>query len=333
MKVLITRRVPEEAVRKLKSHFSVAHHDSSTTIARSRLLRAVRDIDGLLCLLTEKVNGELLDAAPKLKIVATATVGVDHIDLAQATKRDIPVTHTPGVLTETCADFTWALLLASARRVVEGDRFMRAGKFKGWDMLMFLGTDVYGKTLGIVGFGRIGQGVARRAKGFGMKILYYDKIRAGLDTEQELNAEFVNFDRLIQESDFITLHTVLDETTRHLIGKSEFKKMKKSAYLVNASRGPIVDEKALVATLKSGVIRGAALDVYEFEPKMVSGLSRLPNVVLAPHLSSASRETRKKMALLAAESLIDYLIFKKNPRYLANPECVSLSRPTPLRAA
>lgn len=308
----------------LSPHFEIEHHNRPTAIPRAKLLKSVRDLDGMLCLLTEKVDSELLVAAPSLKIVATATVGVDHIDLAACTRKGVAVTHTPGVLTETCADFTWTLLLSAARRIVEGDRLMRSGRFKGWDMLMLLGTDVHGKTLGLVGFGRIGQAVARRAAGFGMRVLYHDKVRVGRETEEMFKAEFAEMDRLLGESDFISLHTVLDSTTRHLIGERELKRMKPSAYLINSARGPIVDEGALVRALKSGALRGAALDVYEGEPRMAPGLARLPNVVLAPHLASASRETRSRMAVLAAESLVDRLIRGRPPVHLANPEVLQV---------
>jgi glyoxylate reductase len=317
-KILVTRAIPAEAMALLKPHFDVDYYDKHTAIPRPLLLKKLKDKAGLLCILTDKVNGELLKRAPKLKAVATYSVGFDHIDVSACTDHGVIVTNTPGVLTESTADFTWALLLSAARRVVEGDKFMRAGKYKGWDPMMLLGTDVHGKTLGIVGFGRIGQAVARRAMGFGMKVVYYDTQRIFPEVEREFGAKYVELDELLRQADFITLHTVLDKSTRHLIGTKAFALMKKSAYLVNAARGPIVDEKALVRALKTGRIRGAALDVYENEPKMAAGLSKLPNAVIVPHLASASLETRTKMGIMAAQGLVDALAHKKKPAHTVN---------------
>ena len=319
-RLLITRRIPDEALALLKPHFEIDHYNKPSPIPRKDLLKRIKDKDALFCILTEKVDKELLDAAPKLKAVTTYSVGFDHIDIKSCTERGIPVTHTPGVLTETCADFTWALILAAARRIPEGDKFMRAGKYKAWDPLMMLGTDVYGKTLGIVGFGRIGQAVARRAQGFSMKILYYDVQRVFPAIEKEFGAEYTEMDQLLRQADFITLHTVLNQNTFHLIGDKAFALMKRSAYLINGSRGPVVDEKALVKALQTNRIRGAALDVYEQEPKMAPGLAKCENAVLIPHLASGSLETRTKMGTLAAEGLLDVLIFKKKPAHLANPQ-------------
>jgi len=319
-KLLITRRIPQEALDLLTPHFEIDHYNRPTAIPRGILLRKVKDKNALLCLLTEKVDRRLLSAAPHLQAISTYSVGFDHIDLEACTERGIPVTHTPGVLTETCADFTMALLLAVARRVVEGDRLMRAGKYKGWDPLMMLGTDVYGKTLGILGFGRIGQAVARRARGFSMRVIYCDVQRVSPEVERELGAQYVGFETLLREADFVTLHTTLGPQTHHLIGDKALALMKRSAYLINTSRGPVIDEKALVRALRSGRIRGAALDVYEEEPKMAPGLARCANAVLVPHLASASLETRTRMGVLAAQGLLEVLIEKRRPTHLANPE-------------
>jgi glyoxylate reductase len=319
-KILVTRAVPDEAKRVLEPHFDVELYDKHTAIPRKLLLSKIKDKDGLLCILTEKVNEELLAAAPKLKAVATYSVGFDHIDVKACTARKVAVMNTPGVLTETTADFTWALLMAAARRVVEGDRFMRGGKYKAWDPMMILGVDVFGKTLGIVGFGRIGQAVARRAAGFGMKIVYYDTQRIFPEVEKQFGVEYRDMNDLLRESDFVSLHAVLDASTHHLIDDRAFTLMKRSAILVNAARGPIVDERALVKALKSNRIRGAGLDVYEFEPKMAAGLSKLPNVTLAPHLASASLETRTKMGVMAAQGLVDVLALRKAPAHPVNPE-------------
>jgi glyoxylate reductase len=317
-KILITRAVPEEALARLRPHFDIEQYDKHTAIPRPLLLKKVKDKDGLLCILTDKVNQELLDAAPKLKVVSTYSVGFDHIDIKACTARNVVVTNTPGVLTESTADFTWALLMAVARRVVEGDKFMRAGKYKGWDPMMLLGTDVHGKTLGVVGFGRIGQAVARRAQGFGMKVVYFDRQRLFPEVEKEFGAEYCEFDDLLRQSDFVTLHCVLDDSTFHLIDERAFALMKRSSYLVNAARGPIVDEKALVKALQAGRIRGAALDVYELEPKMAAGLAKLQNAVVVPHLASASLETRTKMGNMAADGLLDVLVRGKSPEHAVN---------------
>lgn len=319
-RILVTRSIPEEALKILVPHFEIDHYDKHAAIPRRLLLSKIKDKDGLLCILTDKVDRELLAAAPALKAVSTYSVGFDHVDVKACGERNIALTNTPGVLTETTADFTMALLLACARRVVEGDRFMRAGKYKGWDPMMLLGTDVHGKTLGIVGFGRIGQAVARRAAGFGMKVLYYDTQRLFPEVEKEFGTEFRDFQELLRQSDFVTIHAVLDADTHHLIDERAFALMKRSAYLINAARGPIVDEKALVKALRSERIRGAALDVYEFEPRTAAGLTKLRNVVLAPHLASASRETRIRMGTMAAEGLVDALIRRKVPAHAVNPE-------------
>ncbi len=317
-KVLVTRRIPEEALRLLSSHFEVDYRGKDTAIPRSEFLRKIKDKEGLLCVLTERVDQQLLDAAPKLKIVSTYSVGFDHIDVPACTKKGVLATNTPGVLTETTADFTWALLLAAARRVVEGDTYMRAGRYKGWDPLMILGSDVHGKTLGVVGFGRIGQAVARRAKGFAMNVLYYDVQRVFPEIEADLGARFAELKDLLRQSDFVSLHAALDARTRHLIDAKALASMKPSAYLINAARGPMVDEAALVKALKAGRLRGAALDVYEREPKMAAGLAKLPNVVLAPHLASASLETRLKMGMMAAQALVDALALGKSPAHPVN---------------
>lgn len=324
-RILVTRNIPAESLALLTPHFDVDYRGKSTPIARRELLRRVKGAQALLCLLTERINGELLDASPGLRIVATFSVGLDHVDVQECTRRGVLVTHTPGVLTETCADFTWALLLAAARRIVEGDRMMRAGRYRGWDPLMLLGTGVHAKTIGILGFGRIGQAVARRAAGFEMKVLYADVQRAPESVERDLSARYVDTETLLRESDFLCLHTVLDQTTYHLIDERRLRLMKPSAYLINAARGPIVDEKALVKALKEGRLRGAALDVYENEPRMAPGLARQPNAVLVPHLASASLETRGAMGRLAAGSIVDYLVDGKAPANAVNPQAAAVS--------
>jgi len=270
-------------------------------------------------MLTNPIDTEVMDAAPNLKIVANMAVGYNNIDVTEATKRRIPVSNTPGVLTDTTADFAWTLLMAAARRVVESDRFTRAGRFHGWGPLMMVGQDVYGKTLGIVGFGRIGRAVAKRASGFDMKVLYYDVYPADPETEKSLNARSVSMDELLQQSDYVSLHTDYNPETHHLIGAPELAKMKSTAYLVNTSRGAIVDEAALAIALKNGTIAGVGLDVFEREPDINPDLLKLDNAVLAHHIASASLETRTAMALMAADNILAALRGERAPNAV-NPE-------------
>ncbi|OGR60688.1 MAG: hypothetical protein A2X36_09340 [Elusimicrobia bacterium GWA2_69_24] len=311
--VVVTRNIPQAALRLLRDHFRLDHHDRPTPLPRRDLLRRLRRAEGLLCLLSERVDAELFDAAPRLRMVATFSAGLDHIDLPEAERRGILVSHTPGVLAETCADYTWALLLAGARRVVEGDRLVRAGRFRGWDPLLLLGADVHGKTLGLVGFGRIGQAVARRAAGFRMTVLYCSPHPAPRAVERRLGAVRVPLAELLRRSDFVTLHAALSPETRYLIDARRLALMKRTAFLINGARGPIVDERALLRALRRKRLAGAALDVYETEPRLTPGLRGLPNVVLSPHLASASLETRAAMGRLAADSLVEYLIFGRRP--------------------
>jgi glyoxylate reductase len=276
-------------------------------------------------LLTDKIDKEVLDAAPNLRVISSYSVGFDHIDVEEATKRGIYVTNTPGVLTETTADLAWSLLMTIARRIVEADKFVRTGKWKvGWSPTLLLGRDVYGKTLGIVGLGRIGSAVAKRARGFDMKVLYYDVIRPPPEREKELGVEFAPLDRLLKESDFVTLHVPLTKETYHMISERELKLMKSTAFLINTSRGAVIDEKALVKALKEGWIAGAALDVFEKEPiDLDNPLLELENVVLVPHIGSASTETRSKMAEMAAKNLIAVLKGEEPP-FLVNPEVMKV---------
>ena len=285
---------------------------------REEVLRRVKDKEALVCLLTEKVNDELLQAASKLKIAANVAVGFDNIDVAACTKRGVVATNTPGVLDETTADFAWALLMAVSRRLLEGDTLARSGNWKGWDLDQLVGADVWGKTLGIVGFGRIGRAMARRASGFQMKVIYTDAVRAAPNVEKELGAEFREMNALLAEADFISVHTPLLPETRGLFNADKFNRMKRTAYLINTARGPVVSENDLVAALESGKIAGAALDVFEKEPSIHLGLRR-GNVVLAPHIASASLETRTKMACMAAENVVA-LLHGRRPANMLNPE-------------
>jgi glyoxylate reductase len=270
---------------------------------RGELLDAVRGVSGILSTATEKMDGELMDAAGEdLKVIANMAVGYDNVDVEASAERGIVVTNTPGVLDETTADVAFMLLLAAARRLGEGERLLRAGRWEWWGPKQLMGRDVWGKRLGIVGFGRIGQAVARRAKGFGMEVLYHNRSRKE-EAEQELGARYVEFDELLETVDFVSVHTPLTDETHHLIGPKELGRMKPTAVLVNTSRGPVVDEAALADALAAGRIFAAGLDVYEEEPKVHPKLLELENVVLAPHIGSASIETRDRMAALAAENL------------------------------
>lgn len=319
-RILVTQSIPEEGLAVLRKGGEVAfcpHHERPPT--REELLGEVKAADALLCLLTDTIDSELLEAAPRLTIISNMAVGYNNIDVAAATARRIPVTNTPGVLTETTADLTWALLMGVARRIVEGDRYVRAGSFKVWKPTLLLGSDVHGKTLGVIGMGRIGVAVARRARGFSMTILYHNRRRVEASLEAEISARFVSLERLLRSSDFVTIHAPLTTETRYLIGAKELALMKPTAYLVNTARGPLVDEDALVESLRGGRLAGAALDVYEKEPALATGLAELENVVLTPHIGSASWETRGRMALMAAENIVAALGGKRPPN-LVNPE-------------
>jgi glyoxylate reductase len=302
-KILSTRPLFPAARAILDQHFDVDYWAPAERISRGELLKRVADKEGLVCLLTEKVDEELLSAAPKLRIAATVSVGYDNIDVEACTRHKVVATHTPGVLDDTTADFAWTLLMAVARRLLEGDAWMRSGTWPGWDLDQLVGGDVWGKTLGIVGFGRIGRGVARRAQGFQMRVIYSDAMRVAPEIEKELGAEFVGRDQLFREADFISLHVPLLPDTRHLISKENLEKMKPTAFLVNTSRGPVVDEAALADALENKKIAGAALDVYENEPKVHPKLVTRKDVILAPHIASASIDTRTKMAVMAANNV------------------------------
>src|SRR5271168_3019084 len=299
---LATRPLFPAAQQILNAGCDVEYWTQPERIPPEELLRRVKDKEGLVCLLTEKVGEELLRAAPKLRIAANVAVGFDNMDVPACTKRGVVATNTPGVLDETTADFAWTLLMAVARRLGEGEQLARSGNWRGWDLDQLVGTDVWGKTLGLVGFGRIGRAVARRAAGFQMKVLYCDAIRAPLDVEQALMAGYRDFNSLLAEADFVSVHVPLTPETRGMFSGPKFFRMKPTAILINTSRGPVVDEIGLVAALEAGKIAGAGLDVYENEPFIFPGLKRA-NVVLAPHIASATVETRTKMACIAAENV------------------------------
>jgi glyoxylate reductase len=283
------------------------------------LLKEAREIDGLVSLLTDKIDGELMDSNPRLKVISNYAVGFDNVDVPAATARGIPVGNTPGVLTDTTADLAFTLLMASARRIQESIDYVRAGKWKTWGPKLLTGLDVHGATLGIVGLGRIGQGMAKRASGFGMRVLYYD-VNRHADLEQSLGVTYADLDTLLHESDFVSIHTDLNASTRHLMNAAAFAKMKRTAYLINTARGPIVDPQALYDALKSGKIAGAALDVTEPEPiPLDSPLLTLPSCLIVPHIASASVATRAKMAQMAAANVVAGVRGDKLPTCV-NPE-------------
>jgi glyoxylate reductase len=322
-RIFVTRDIPRSGPDLLRERFG---DDSVAVFAEDRVMRpgelrtAVAGSEALLCNTSDKVDGPVFNAAGSgLRIIATYSVGLDHINLHEAAKRRVVVTNTPDVLTETTADMTWALLMSLARRVVEADRYIRGGSWKGWRPHMLLGVDVHGKTLGIFGMGRIGQAVARRASGFSMRILYTDAQRLEPAREKELGVVFVDKNTLLAESDFLSIHCPLTLETRHVFSTREFQTMKSTACLINAARGPIVDEQALVEALKREEIRGAGLDVFEHSPKVHPDLLYLENVVLSPHIGSASIETREKMSRMAAESIVACLN-GDTPPHCVNPE-------------
>ncbi len=317
-KVLATRPLFPAAQEILNAGCEAEYWTKPERISKEELFARIKDKEGLVCLLTEKVNLELLNAAPKLRIAANVAVGFDNIDVVACTKRGVVATNTPGVLDETTADFAWTLMMTAARRLVEGEALARSGNWNGWDLDQLVGTDVWGKTLGIVGFGRIGKAMARRAIGFQMKVIYTDAVRAPEAVEKELHAEYCGMNTLLAEADFVSVHVPLLPETRRLFDAPRFSKMKPTAYLINTSRGAVVDEAALVHALESGKIAGAALDVFENEPFIHPGLKR-PNVVLAPHIASASIETRTKMACIAAENVMALFNGRRPPNML-NPE-------------
>ncbi|MEB3780817.1 MAG: D-glycerate dehydrogenase [Desulfurococcales archaeon] len=330
-KLFVTRELPGGALDRLKKYYDVELWPEYTPPPYEVLVAKARVSDALLTLLTDRIDCNLIKSSPRLRIVAQYAVGFDNIDLKCATEHGVYVTNTPGVLTEAVADFTWALILAVTRRVVEADRFVRSGEWfgkgTGWHPMMLLGFEVNGKTLGIVGMGRIGRAVARRARGFNMKIIYYDVYRLPRELEEELGAEYRELEDLLREADIVSVHTPLTKETYHLINEERLRLMKKTAYLINTARGPVVDTKALVKALEEKWIAGAALDVFEEEPLPPDHpLTRFDNVVLAPHLASGTWDTRIRMADMAAENLIAFAEGRIPPT-LVNKEVVNVRPP------
>ena len=308
MKIYVTRQIPESGLTMLRSRgHDVVVSEKDGVLTKSELIEALSEdaYDAILCLLTDTIDAEVFNAAPKAKIFANYAVGVNNIALEEAGKRGILVTNTPDVLTDTVAEHTFGLILALTARIAEGDRFTRAGKYVGWAPLLLLGTDLGGKTLGVLGAGRIGSRVAHYARnGFDMDVIYYDVKRNDLFEKDYHATYFETVDEVLKRADVVTIHVPLLDSTRHLINSSRLAMMKQTAYVINSSRGPVVDETALVAALRSNVIRGAALDVFENEPALAPGLAELENVVLTPHIASATEETRSKMSEMAAENIL-----------------------------
>jgi glyoxylate reductase len=326
-RIYVTRELPEKGLQKIKERFDAEMWPDYAPPPKEIILEKAANVDALATLLSDDIDAEVFDAAPNLKIVSQLAVGYDNINVKEATKRGIYVTNTPGVLTQTTADFAWALLMAAARRVVEADRYVRTGKWKvGWHPMMLPGRDVYGATLGIIGLGRIGAAIAQRAKGFDMKVLYHDVVRRR-DVEENMGIEYAEVDVLLQNADFVTVNVPLLKDTHHLIDAGKLRLMKKTAILVNNARGPVVDETALYNALKAGQLAGAGLDVFEQEPTPPSNpLLTLDNVVVAPHISSASFETRSKMAVMVAENLTAFFEGRTPPN-LVNKDVVNVRQP------
>lgn len=318
-KVYVTRRIPEEGLDIVRKVADVKVWEGQLPPPREVIIKEVAEVDGLISLLTDKIDGEVMDAGKRLKVISNYAVGFDNVDIPAATKRGIIVTNTPGVLTETTADFAFTLLMATARRVVEADRHTRKGLWKTWEPMGFLGQDIHHATLGLVGFGRIGREMAKRASGFSMKVIYYDLVRNEA-AEKELGVEYMDLPELLKRADFVSLHVPLTESTYHLIGAKELALMKKTAILINTARGPVVDLKALYAALKEGRIAGAGLDVTEPEPiDPDDPILSLDNLVIAPHIASASITTRTRMACMAGENCVAALLGKMPPNPV-NPE-------------
>ena len=328
--VLVTKRIYPEAIEYLKEHCEVDYVGNDEGLSAEDLSQRVRGKQAVVSQLTDKFSAAVIDSLDGVRIIANVAVGFDNIDVPAATRRGILVSNTPDVLTETTADFAFALLMAAARRVVEGHRFVHAGQWRKWTIDLLVGQDIHHKTLGIFGMGRIGQAVARRGRGFSMRVLYHDAVRAPEAIERELALQFVSSEQLLREADFVSLHVPLLEATRKMIGEPQLRLMKKTAILVNTSRGTVVDEAAVAKALAQGWIAGAGLDVFEREPQVNPELLKLANVVLAPHIASASVDTRREMSMLAARNAVAALEGRRPPT-LVNPAAWD-SRPAPKEA-
>ncbi|MGA9798274.1 MAG: D-glycerate dehydrogenase [Terriglobales bacterium] len=320
-KVLITRPIQQSVIDHISQHCEVQVHPVDEPMPTDLLASVMRDVDGVMPA-GVRISKEIIDAAPRLRVVSNIAVGYDNIDVEACNRRHILVTNTPDVLTEATADLAFALILAVARRIVEGDRYVRAGNWKHWQWNCLWGSEMHGKKLGLYGFGRIAQATARRARGFSMRILYHARHRVSADVEKEFAAEYVDREVLLRQSDFLSIHVPLTPETRHAIGATELALMKPSAFVINAARGPIVDEEALVQALQAGRLAGAGLDVFENEPQVHPALVSLDNVTLMPHVGSATADTRLRMAILASENLLAALRGER-PKNLVNPEALS----------
>ena len=306
-KIFITHKTFPETLEFLSSSVEYEASILERNLSKDEIISKVGDIEGLMTLLVDPIDKDVINAAPSLKVIANCAAGYNNIDVSYAKQKKILVTNTPGILTEATADLTWALILAVARRIPEADRFTREGRFDGWKLNLFLGKELSGKTLGIVGMGRIGKAVATRGKAFHMKILYHDPSRLNSEEEQEMNAHCTSLDKLLEQSDIISLHTPLIPETYHLISREKIRLLKKDAILINAARGPVIDEEAMIEALENGRIWGAGFDVYEHEPIVHKKLLGMDNVILLPHIGSATTETRQKMALVTAKNLVQAL--------------------------
>lgn len=317
--VLISKHIYSEAVAYLGSRVRLDYHDSDEGLPTTELRARLGDKDGLICQLTDRIDATLMDAVPNVRVVSNVAVGFDNIDIPAATDRGVIVTNTPGVLTNTTADLAFALILGAGRRLGEAERYLRAGRFKQWRIDLLTGWDIWGATLGVFGMGRIGQAVARRGRGFNMRVLYYDPFRQSEEVERELGVEYASKDEVLSQSDFISLHCALTPETRHLIGAAELEAMKPTAVLVNTSRGPVVNEAALADGLEAGMIAAAGLDVFEKEPEVHPKLLQQENALIVPHIASASVATRTRMCMMAAENMAAGLAGERPPN-IVNPE-------------
>jgi glyoxylate/hydroxypyruvate/2-ketogluconate reductase len=326
-KVLVTRGVFDETLAYLARHCEVEANQPDRPLAPAELAQRASDKQGLLCCLTERIDASVLEAAPQLKAVANIAVGYNNIDVPACSARGVMVTNTPGVLDDSTADHAWALLLAAARRVTEVEAQLRAGHWRHWELKQWMGVDVHGATLGIIGMGRIGRAIARRAWGFDMKVLYCNRKRLDEASERDLRAHWVSRDELLAQADFVVLQVPYTRETHHMIGEPELARMKRTAILVNNARGGVVDDAALVRALAEGRIRGAGLDVFENEPKLDSGFLKLSNVVMTPHVASSTEATRSAMAMCAAQNLVTALTGGA-PANLVNPEVLKAPPPS-----
>lgn len=305
--IFITGRIPEIAFTKLSERYNVTMNNTDRPLSKAQIIEGIKDKDGVLCILSDKIDRDIIESNPSLKIIANYGAGFDNIDLAAAKEKNIMVSNTPLVSTISTAELTFALMLGIARRISEGDKLMRSGNFSGWSPMFHLGVELKGKKLGIIGMGNIGKQVARIAMGFQMEVIYHNRTRLSEFEERELSVKYRNLDELLKESDIVTLHLSYNNSLRHYIGKEQLSMMKKSSYLINAARGPLVNENVLLEVLRDNKIAGAALDVFEFEPKITKGLETLDNVLITPHIGNATIEARTAMAEVAAENIIDAL--------------------------